>query len=407
MLLSLLLVLALPDAASWPRFRGPTADGVAPANRLPTRLSNANLAWKVDLSGLGNGSPVIHSGRIFLQAATRDGSERLLLCHQLSDGKLLWERRKPGRKAQAHAKNSLASSTPAVDGQRVVYAIWDGSGYALVALDHSGKELWSRTIGPFVSHHGAGHSPILDEDAVYFVNDHDEGATVYCLDARSGAVRWQVDRAVYRASYSTPQIAELAGERVLLVASTAGVTGYRPNDGRVAWNWNWKHGKQPLRMVSSPVVLGDLVVASCGDGAGERDTVALRLSPSGPQLAWQLSRGVPYVPGCVPWRGRLYFVTDQGLAGALDAQTGKTLWTERLGGQGKVTASPVLAGGHLFACNEEGELFVWQAADQFRRVGRLDLGDGVLASPAIASDSLVIRTRSGLLCLRAGNDDPK
>lgn len=384
---------------NWPRFRGPHGDGAA-ATPAPTSLSASNLLWKAPLPGMGNGSPILWGDRLFLQAASKDGKQRLFLCLSAKDGKELWRRTLPGKPAQTHSKNSLASGTPATDGHHVVFASWDGEDAWLVSFTLAGKEEWKRNLGPFASNHGAGHSPILHEGRVFFNHDHDDGAALYALDAKSGSLAWKRERPTHKASYATPLVVRTQAGQGVLVASTAGLACHEPATGKVLWTWAWPHPKQPLRMVSSPVLCGDLVVAACGDGAGDRHTLALDFGAAEPKARWQLQRGVPYVPGLIPHEEQLYFVTDQGVAGCLNAKDGKTRWSERLGGAGNVTASPVLAGGHLYQCNEEGELFVFEAnPNRFKLTSRLKLDAGVFASPAVGSGQLYIRTRTSLYCL--------
>ena len=404
--LGLLFLIALTPAwgeENWPRFRGPNGDGVAAEAKLPTKIGDQSVLWKAAVPGVGYGSPTVWGERIFLQASSKTGEQRLFLCYSLKDGKKLWEKALPGHVAKTHAKNTLASGTPATDGERVVFASWDGSEYWLAAFSMEGKELWKRKAGAYVSQHGAGHSPILHEGRVYFVNDNDEASTVFALEGKSGAVVWQKRRPVFPASYATPLMVANGSGSKLIIASTAGIAAYDPKSGTEIWNWEWPHDEKPLRMVSSPFLAGDLLIAGCGEGGGARHMAAVQLGSAKPKLVWDLKRGIPYVPGLVPDGEHLYFVTDQGIAGCLEAKSGRTLWSQRLGGNGNVSASPVLAGGHIYECNEEGELFVFKAADSFQLVSRFKLDSGVFASPAVAGNRMVLRTRQSLYCLGEGS----
>src|SRR5436305_591925 len=68
-------------AAPWPRFRGPNGTGIATDKNVPVRWSEGDgLLWKVPIPGVGNSSPIVWGERVFLQSASRDGKERLLLC---------------------------------------------------------------------------------------------------------------------------------------------------------------------------------------------------------------------------------------------------------------------------------------------------------------------------------------
>src|SRR4051812_7801516 len=101
----------------WERFRGPNGSGTADDKNVPVHFSaGENLLWKVEVPGVGHGSPVIWGPRLFLQSSSTDGKERLLLCLDANTGKTLWVKSIPGTKAAAHNLNSLATSTPATDG---------------------------------------------------------------------------------------------------------------------------------------------------------------------------------------------------------------------------------------------------------------------------------------------------
>src|SRR5262249_40916925 len=150
-------------------------------------------------------------------------------------GKLLWARSVKGRSAKTHNKNTLASSTPATDGERVYAAFWDGSDILLAAYDMDGRPVWDRALGKFRSQHGAGASPVVFQGKVYFANDQDDTSTLYAFDARTGKTAWQAERPAYRACYSAPfvlesQAPEKQGPRPeLVVVSTMGITSYEPH----------------------------------------------------------------------------------------------------------------------------------------------------------------------------------
>src|SRR5438876_7827688 len=103
-------------ASDWPRFRGPNGTGISTAKDVPlTWTDKENVLWKTPLPGVGNGSPIVSHGRIFLQASAANGSARLLLCLDAASGKILWAQKVPGKKGRINERNSLASSTCAAD----------------------------------------------------------------------------------------------------------------------------------------------------------------------------------------------------------------------------------------------------------------------------------------------------
>src|SRR5215472_4323280 len=86
-----LATCGVATAADWPRFHGPNGTGVSTDKDVPlTWTDKENVLWKTQLPGVGNGSPTVARGRIFLQSSAANGSTRMLLCLDAASGKLLW-----------------------------------------------------------------------------------------------------------------------------------------------------------------------------------------------------------------------------------------------------------------------------------------------------------------------------
>jgi outer membrane protein assembly factor BamB len=87
----------------------------------------------------------------------------------------------------------------------------------------------------------------------------------------------------------------------------------------------------------------------------------------------------------------LYLVSDSGVAACLDARQGKVRWQGRLGGN--FSASPVLAGGHLYFCSETGVTSVVEPSPAaFKRLATNKLDGRIFASPAISGRAIYLRT---------------
>jgi outer membrane protein assembly factor BamB len=402
---ALLLTCQLADAQNWPRFRGPNGTGIAHDRDIPIRFdAKDGILWKVPAGGLGNSSPVVWDNHLFLQSSTPDGKQRLLVCFDATTGKRLWTRTASGVTAHTHELNTLASSTPATDGQIVVTAFWDGKGITLAAYDFSGKPRWESNLGAFKGQHGPGASPIFFGDKVFFADDQDGVATLYALDKKTGEVAWKASREAYRACYSAPFILEKPGAAPeLIVVSTTSVRSYEPDTGSVNWNWHWKFtGKMPLRTTGSPIYANDMIFACSGDGYGPRHMMAVKLHGSGtqarPELAWENKKDFPYVP-CLLSRGEhLYFVNDRGFAGCFVAETGKQVWLKRLA-EDKFISSPVLIDGKIYAASVDGDVYVLAAEPKYQLLGKSSLGERFRASPAVANNRLYLRGENHLFCI--------
>lgn len=405
--LFLLASPALAAAANWPRFQGPNGSGTANEKNIPVAWTPADFAWKVPLPGHGRSSPIVWDDRVFLQSASEDGTKRFLLCLSLADGKQLWATEVPGARAPTNKKNSLASSTPATDGERVYALFWDGKRVALYAFDFNGKALWHHDLGAYVSQHGAGNSPIVHGGKVFLLNDHDAGASLVALDGKTGAVAWAAPREHVRACYSTPFLLERPNEGVeLIVGTTSAITSYNPQTGEKNWEYGRKFPGMRLRTVAAPVLAGGLIIASSGDGKGDRNTVGVvpgsKAQGSAPTLAWSTDRRtMPYVPNFLSQGDHVFWVNDKGFAGCSLARSGEVVWSERLGGK-DVTSSPVLIDGKVYVADEGGTVFVFAAQGQFKLLAKTPLGEEVLASPAVADGRLLIRGEKHLFCIGKG-----
>ena len=142
------------------------------------------------------------------------------------------------------------------------------------------------------------------------------------------------------------------------------------------------------------------MLASSGDGAGDRLTVGLKLptAPGArPEQVWSNGKEFPYVP-CLLTRGEhVYFVNDGGFAGCYEIKTGTKVWYERLPGA-TFTASPVMVDGKIYAGSEEGDIFVLAAEPKFHQLAQNQLGEQLRASPAVADGRLFVRGANHLFC---------
>ena len=399
--LVLSLTASFAAAANWPRFRGENGQGISLDKGVPVTFDGAKPLWQIDLSGPGNSSPIVWDGKIFVQSASADGSERKLVCISLAEGKELWSAEAPGTTVKTHNKNTLASGTAATDGQRVFVPFWNGTELSIVAYDLSGKYLWTYNAGKFQSQHGAGHSPMIVRDKVIIAADQDGRSSLIALNAATGKVAWETPRPPTRMCYSTPLLVpHPESDDSIVTVSTSGFGGYHPDDGRELWKWDWAGNN--LRTVGSPIVGEGLVIVGSGNGAGSRHAVAVKCDGTGDVsqngLAWEEKRTLPYVPTMLVWGEHLYYVNDRGVAGCHVIKTGDEVWSppKRLGGD--FSASPILVDGKIYAVNEGGEVFVLEASPKYNLLHRTSVADSVFATPAVSDGRLIIRGRTKLFC---------
>jgi len=95
--------------------------------------------------------------------------------------------------------------------------------------------------------------------------------------------------------------------------------------------------------------------------------------------------------------GLLYMVLDQGKLICFEAKTGQVVWEGKV--RGAFSASPVLAGGHIYLPSEAGVTLVFKAGRQFELVAENDLADGGFATPTILGGRIYLRTLHHLYCI--------
>jgi outer membrane protein assembly factor BamB len=411
-LLFLIAVAAPVSAEEWTRFRGPNGTGISTDASIPSKWSENDYAWKVELPGAGHSSPVIWGDKVFLTSAVDEPMQRVVLCLDARTGKTLWERRFDYTVHKKHNLNSFASPTPAVDAQHV-YVSWSvPESLTLMALTHDGRDSWKLDLGKFVSQHSAGNSPVVVGDMVVLVNEQDDAEKVkgdgggesgvsylHAVSCKDGSTVWQTPRTSATVTYSTPMVRELpgGGTELLFNSQAHGLGGIDPKTGKVNWELGDALNK---RSVSSPVMAAGLVFGTCGSGGGGNYIVAVRppVKPGDkPELVYKVTEQANYVPTMIG-KGDLIFVwSDKGIVSCLDAATGAVKWRERIGGN--FFGSPICIADRLYCFEAGGELIVLSATDKFEELARIPLGETAHSTPAVADGRLYLRTESHLYCV--------
>lgn len=444
---------------AWPQFRGPGGSGIADDQKPPVEFGpGKNVKWKVPAPG-GLSSPIVvgdklvitafDGGKLYTIAYNRaDGTEAW---RKEAPAKQI----EPFLKVEG----SPAASTPATDGERIVsyfgscgLVCYDPSGKELWKY-----ELPLPTIpGDF----GSGVSPVIADGVVVLVRDSIKDAKVIALDAATGSRKWEKPRqspASYStpAVWETP-----AGKQVVAAGhgrmiaydlktgdekwSVAGMPSACCSSpvaaGDTLYFAGWSPGGPDDKENQLPPFDtqlknldankdGALSKAEAGkafegffdsvdankDGMitrAEYETVlkfmadgknsAFAVKPGGTgdvtatHVLWKQTKGLPYVPTAIVYRGQVVMVKDGGLVTAYDAKTGKEVYLQERGiAAGQYYASPVAANGHIYLTSlHDGTVTVIKAgADELEVVAKNPkLGERVAATPAIADDTIYIRT---------------
>jgi outer membrane protein assembly factor BamB len=439
---TLILGAAVSNAVAqvnWPQFRGEQSLGVATNQNLPTTWSSSqNIVWKTTVPGFGWSSPVVWGDKIFVTSVVRDGEveppkkglyfggERptpttntqhwMVYGFDWPTGKKVWEKQVheglPG--TSIHLKNTYASETPVTDGEHV-YAYFGNCG--LFCLDLDGKEVWSQKWESFKTRAGWGTaaSPVLHRDKVIVVNDNEEHSFVVALNKKTGQQLWRVERDE-KSNWATPFVWENELRTELVVPGRKRVRSY-DLDGKLLWEFA---GMSSIVIPTPFVKSGLLYVCSGYVGDKNRPVFAIRPGATGDIslkdgetsnqfIAWCEKTAAPYNPSPLVYGDYFYVLFDFGFLSCRDARTGKEIYEKQrinLDGTSGFTASPWAYDNKIFCLSEDGDTFVFQAGPEYKLIGKNRLGEMCMATPAIARDSLILRTASNLYRIKNSETKP-
>ena len=399
---------AISAAEPWSRFHGARGQGYVDGSVMPVSWSESDYVWTHDLGSRDVGSPVVHGGNVFYLLSFSNERQIGVQSIELATGKLRWTRKFDQPSHHLHKRNTFASSTPFVDDDFVFVAWSEPQHTYLKCFDHQGEEVWSRDFGSWQSQHGFGTSPVVYGDSVLLFNSQQAdqlkpgqsaGASrMISVDRKTGTTQWETGLATTRSCYGVPARFEYEGKAQIVDANTGnGMFGLDPKTGRMLWNLDVFE----MRCCSTPLVVGDLAIASSGSGGGGNHLVAVRIPKQQgeqPEQVYRLDRGAPYVPTPALRGDRLFIVDDKGIASCVAVKTGDVIWSKRVGGN--FSASPVVIGDRLLLINLDGKATVLNAGDDYRQLGSFSLGAPVGATPALVDGYLVLRVGERLVCLR-------
>ncbi len=421
LVLCVVLFCAVTARAEWPRFRGPSGDGLATdptssASRgLPLRWSETqNVKWKIPIPHRGWSSPVVMEGRVWLTTATVEGHDFFVIAVDAESGRVLLNKKVfhcDDPEPLGNDMNGYASPTPVVEAGRVY--VHFGS-YGTACLDaQTGDMIWQRRDLPCRHYRGPGSSLILFEDLLILTMDGVDVQYLVALDKKTGETAWETDRTAdyndldadgkprdegdLRKAYSTPLVVEVAGKPHMLSVGAKAVYGYDPVDGRELW-------KIPTRGFSGAAapVFGK-GIAYMVSGFGRTELFAIRLDAAGetvkPHVLWDTSSGMPRTPSPLLVGDLLFTVNDTGTLMCLDPLTGERIWRDHA--RGHHAASPLYADGRIYCFNRTGKTIVFDAARKYELLATNVLESGCMATPAVVGKALLIRTRTHLYRIEA------
>jgi len=332
-------------------------------------LSGKEL-WKFELptavmmGNFGSGvSPIIADGTVVLLRDTSKDAK--IIAIDAATGDLRWEKK---RQSPVSYGTPVVWNTPA--GKQVVAP---GHG-RLIAYDlKTGAEKWSVAGMPS----GCCSSPVAADGILFFAGGSPGDATdkdfkMPTFDALLKQLDKNGDGAISRDEVQKTQLQDFFDNQDA------------NGDGKITRDeWN-------------------AIIKFMSDG--QNSAFAVKAGGKGDvtksHVLWKKTKGLPYVPSALVYRGQYVMVKDGGLVTAYDVKTGNPVYVQqRVAAEGRYYASPVAANGYIYlTCLNEGTVTVLKAGLEAPEVVARDpgLGERVSATPAIADDTLYVRTAGHL-----------
>ena len=388
-------------SADWPQFRGPDGQGHSNAKDLALTWSEtSNIKWKRAIEGTAWSSPVIQDNQIWLTSATEKGKTLVVICLDRVSGRQLHHLTPFSAITPVglHSKNSYASPTPIIEGNRIYVHFGP---YGTACLETNGKVVWKTRL-PHKTYYGPSSSPVLIDDLLIVQCHGTDVRFVTALDKKTGKARWTRTHEALSPklkshnSESTPLVIQTATGRQLICNVAGHVLAYDPLTGESLWS---VRQQENYAQVPRPVFGHDLVFTA----GGYFSPVVFAIRPAGTgditesHVVWSVRKAVPNNPSPLLVGDELYMVSDKGIASCLDARTGALRWRERLGGN--FSASPISADGRIYFFSEEGVTTVLAPGRHFRKLATNKLDGQIMASPAISGTAIYLRTDQHLYCI--------
>ena len=418
----LLLFCGTTLEAEWPHWRGVAQDGASKETGLISSWtpSGSGQLWRADFSG--RSTPILLNGRVYAIGRTGRGitEQERVACFDAASGDLLWE----DRLNVFHTTipfNRVGWASLAGDPETGnIYA--HGVQGTFNAYSGDGELLWSHSLteefGRISGYGGRTHTPFVDGDLVVisFLNSSWGDQQIprhryFAFDKSNGDVVWisTPGGRPLDTTYSTPVIAEVAGQR-LMVAGNAdgGIYALRLNTGESVWGFRLSRRGINVSVVASNervyvshseenidnTQMGRVV---CIDATGSGDVTATH-------EVWRRDGCLAGYASPALADDRLYVVDNSANLLCLDADDGRLLWEHNLGKVGK--GSPVWADGKIYVPTVNGLFQILQPGDSEAVVldrDELVTQEGrpteIYGSPAIAYGRVYLATADGLFCL--------
>jgi outer membrane protein assembly factor BamB len=380
----------------WPGFRGTNRDGIVRGTKIRIDWANRTPAavWRHRV-GPAWSSIVVVDGKLFTQVQRK--SEEAVVCYDAATGEEVW----------SHGDEARFNEETAGPGPRATPCFYDGKIYSLGCTGivnclnaATGKRIWQHNIstdtGAEVPHWGFTASPLVVDDLIVVFGGGTSHKDLIAYRAASGDIAWAAP--VGETSYGSPQVAEVAGRKQIMMLTNAGVTSVDPKTGAVLWEHSIPlPPSAPRSIVPLAFDKSKVLVASEGDIGTQLLDITEQSHGWSPTVSWSSRTLKPAFNDPVIWEGNVYGF-DGRIFTCVDLETGNRRWKAGRYGEGQVAllADQAL----LVVVSESGEVILLKAnPDRHEELAKFQGIEGKTWNhPAIVDGRLYLRNAKEMAC---------
>ncbi|MFP6584441.1 MAG: PQQ-binding-like beta-propeller repeat protein [Candidatus Hydrogenedentota bacterium] len=384
----------------WPTFLGPLRNGVSRETEFLTDwpADGPPILWERPI-GEGYGAPVVAEGKLILFHRVDD--QEIIECVNAEDAsQVFWKQQYPTNYVDDYGSNNGPRSSPTIDGDRV-YTFGAEGVLTCLNLD-SGEVLWQRPVNAEYKvpkgFFGTGTAPVIEENLLILNVGGPNGAGVVAFDKHTGKTIWKTSN--HHASYSTPTVATVHGERLAIFHTGDGLLTVEVKTGKVRHEYPFRSPMQASAIAATPVLVDDIVFLS---GSYEIGAVALKLNPDNVEVIWKdIDAMQNHWATSIYHEGFLYGVNGRHERGSklrcIEFETGKVVWTAD---KGLSRASFIMVDGKFIAIDERGTLALIEVSPAGYSVtaSARVLRHYVRTPPVLAHGLVYVRSEKELKCI--------
>ncbi|SFI63384.1 PQQ-binding-like beta-propeller repeat protein [Planctomicrobium piriforme] len=378
----------------WPAFRGAGRDGIV--LDLPPqdwKQSPPQAVWKRRV-GPGWSSVIVVDGHLVTQE--QRGDQESTVCYDAATGNEVWASNEAGRFEEGLSGPGPRATPAFAEGRILAY----GAQGTLTCLDSAtGKLVWKREVlketGGAIPQWGLSISPlIIDRQVIVFAGGaNQQGLLAYNIE--NGEVLWSAPTGP--ATYSSPQLVTLSGERQILIHDSQSLKSLRPTDGTLLWE-RPNNSTAFVPMLQIPLIGDDQLLVPVAEGIS-LNRVNLNDGKWSVETLWETNRLKPDFNDIAVHEGFIYGL-DDGILCCLDVATGARKWKKGRYGHGQLLLAPDR--DLLLILGEQGNVTLVKAAPTgHEELGTLPAITGKTWNhPVVAHDMLYVRNGEELASFR-------